>query len=79
MPQAAAETPFSKLFHDHLDEIERRALKVKSNLTEVCRDIHISRSTPDRWRRETPRTIKIIDKIDARVTALEKQAARAKK
>ena len=78
MAQSTTEKLFRQVFSDRLDDIERRALKAGSNLTEVCRDIHISRSTPDRWRRQTPRTIKIIDKMDARVTVLEKQA-RAKK
>jgi len=78
MAQAAAETPFPKVFHDRLDALELRALAARSNLTEVCRDIGISRSTPDRWRRETPRTIKIIDRMEKRVIALEKRAAAKK-
>jgi len=72
MAQAPAAIPFSKVFNDRLDDIERRALTVGSNLTEICRDIGISRSTPDRWRRETPRTIEILEEMEQRVTVKER-------
>jgi hypothetical protein len=76
MVQVPAATPFSKIFHEKLNDIERRALKIGSNLTAVCREIHISRSTPDRWRRDLPRTIEILEEMDACVSALEKGKGR---
>lgn len=72
MAQASVATPFSKVFNDRLDDIERRALRVGSNLTAVCKEIGISRSTPDRWRREMPRTIQIIEQMDQCVFRKEK-------
>lgn len=76
MAQASVATPFSKVFNDRLDDIERRALKVGSNLTAVCKAIGISRSTPDRWRREMPRTIEILEQMDQCVAGKEKEKAR---
>lgn len=75
MADIAADMPFSKLFHEHLNDIERRALKVGSNLTAVCKELGISRSTPDRWRRGLPRTIEIIEEMEQCVSGKEKRAA----
>lgn len=79
MAQTSVATSFSKLFNDRLDDIERRALKAGTNLTAVCKDIGISRSTPDRWRRYPPRTVVIIEQLDECVSSYEKGVRRAAK
>lgn len=72
MPQAAS---FPSIFHERIDDIERRALHAGLNLTAICKSIGISRSTPDRWRRRIPRTIAIIDEMEACVATAEKKKA----
>lgn len=72
MPQAIA-APFSETFQQRLNDIERRALLAKTNLTAVCKAVNISRSTPDRWRRRIPRTIKLIERMEKFVAAAEKR------
>lgn len=70
------EETFSEVFKKEIDAIELAALAAGTTLTAVCRDIGISRSTPDRWRREIPRTIAIIEKMRARVAAVQKEKER---
>jgi transposase-like protein len=67
---------FSRAFAAKIDEIELRALRAGTNLTAVCRAIKISRSTPDRWRRKLPRTIKLLDKMEAEVVSKEREKER---
>jgi len=74
---AQVEGSFSKLFREYLDDIERRALRAGINLTSVSKSIKISRSTPDRWRRKSPRTVAILDQMDRCVSEAEKRKARA--
>jgi hypothetical protein len=33
-------------------------------MTSICKDAGISRATPDRWKRGTPRTIEIVDQME---------------
>lgn len=66
-------TDFSRVFLDRLDSIERRALKVGSSLTGICRGIGISRATPDRWRRDIPRTIEIIKQMEGWLDKTERE------
>jgi hypothetical protein len=69
----AIAAPFSEAFQKRLDDIERRALRAKTNLTAVCKALNISRSTPDRWRRKVPRTIEIIEQMEQFVSEAEKR------
>lgn len=62
--QFVREPRFSEYFLVYLENLELRALACGSNLTEICREIGISRSTPDRWRRKVPKTIAILDAMD---------------
>lgn len=62
--QFVREPRFSEYFLAYLENLELRALACGSNLTEICRELGISRSTPDRWRRKIPKTIAILDAMD---------------
>jgi hypothetical protein len=77
MPHATATAPFSETFQNRLDDIERRALRAETNLTAVCKALKISRATPDRWRRKTPRTIEIIEQMERFVSEVEKRQVSA--
>jgi hypothetical protein len=69
------EKNFEAVFTDTLDKLEFDAKAAGSNLTEVCREAEISRTTPDRWRIKPPATVAIMAKLQ-RIVAT-KQAERA--
>jgi|GEM_PF-2840361 len=62
-----------ELFIDKLDEVQRRAERIGSNLTDVCREANISRATPNRWRREIPNTLEALVKMEEYVAGLERK------
>lgn len=73
-----SENTFQQVFEERLNSIERRAKAIGSTITEVCRVSGIARATPDRWRAEPPKSIKLMDALDAAVTKLEADAASRK-
>ena len=56
--------PFEKVFRARLKAIEEDARKVGINMTVVCAEAGISRATPDRWNRDVPKTIEIVDAME---------------
>lgn len=60
----ATDSQFSQVFLTRIDNIERRALQLGTSLTAICKGVGISRATPDRWRRQIPRTIEIVDAME---------------
>lgn len=78
MPQPS----FGKVFEERLRVIEAEAAACGLNLTDVCRLAGISRATPDRWKREHPNTVRLIERIEAVIEkqkkAMEKAAAAKK-
>lgn len=60
-----ARQTFAQVFRERLQQIEEDARKVGINMTVVCREAGVGRATPDRWHRETPQTIKLIDRMEA--------------
>lgn len=51
---------FVNVFHCAIDAIEADAKAVGLTLTSICRDLEVSRATPDRWRKKVPKTIEIM-------------------
>ncbi len=66
---------FSALMADRLQEIERRAKAVGSNVTQVCKATGIARATYERWRNRAPQTVAKVDELMAEVERLEREAA----
>lgn len=66
---------FEEDFKNRLDSIIQRSEAVGLSVTELCRRTRIARATPDRWRKEAPLSIKLIDKLEAEVVVAEKAAA----
>lgn len=60
-----ARITFIDEFNARLTKIEKDAVEVGLNLTAICKLAHIGRATPDRWRREPPKTIVLIEKMEA--------------
>lgn len=54
---------YIKDFYDALDKLEDDAKAVGMTLTSICKVTKISRATPDRWRRETPTTVMLLNKM----------------
>jgi len=62
-------TTFTDEFRKRIEKIETDAKSVGLNFTSICKEAGISRATPDRWKKSTPKTIEIITKIEAIVAA----------
>ena len=57
-------SPFRDVFRQRIEKIETDARAVGLNLTSVCKEAGISRATPDRWKRSTPKTVEIVQKME---------------
>lgn len=58
------EKTFTEVFRQRVEKIEADAKEVGLNFTSICKEAGISRATPDRWKRSTPKTVKLIQKIE---------------
>lgn len=65
---------FYSTFLQKVDSLEERAKNVGITLTHICRDAGIARATPDRWRKQAPKSIRLIDEMEAAVAAAEEKA-----
>lgn len=59
-------------FLERLDSIESRANSIGETLTSICRQSGIARATPDRWRKNMPNSIRLLDKLESALVELEK-------
>ena len=59
-------------FKGRLDGLLKRAAAAGTNLSQLCADIGLARSTPDRWRKEVPKTIQAFSELEL---ALKKREA----
>jgi len=66
---------FENEFNERLNAIISRGEAVGVTVTELCRRTGIARATPDRWRKDAPLSIKLIDKLEAEVLAAEASAS----
>jgi hypothetical protein len=58
------EQTFTEVFRQRVEKIEADAKEVGLNFTSICKEAGISRATPDRWKRSTPKTVKLIQMIE---------------
>lgn len=68
------DSSFYSAFLARLNNIEDRAQRVGITLTHICRDAGIARATPDRWRKNPPKSIKLMDDMERAVIAAEQKA-----
>lgn len=66
---------FDDEFKKRIADLETRAHKAGLNFTSICREAKISRATPDRWKRETPKTIQIVARMESIVAKREEALA----
>ena len=60
---------FVGTFQAEVAKIESDAKKVGLNMTSVCRELGVSRATPDRWKREIPMTVQLVARMQGVVAA----------
>lgn len=70
-------TNFEQQFNAALDQLEKDATEVGLTLTSICRTTKVSRATPDRWRKETPKTVAILKAMQKVVSDKRAELARA--
>lgn len=74
--QAPASGTFEAEFRRRLDDIIKRGQAIGLSVTTLCKKTGVARATPDRWRKEAPLSIQLIDKLDAEVSAAERAAGK---
>lgn len=67
----AEKSNFTDEFKKRVDAIETRAKAVGLNFTSICKEAGISRATPDRWKKQTPKTIEIVTTMEGIVARHE--------
>lgn len=67
---------FTDEFKNRIEVIESDARAVGLNFTSICKEAGISRATPDRWKRKTPKTVEIVTQMEA-IVARQKAVAAA--
>ena len=72
-----ARQTFAQVFKERMESLEEDAKSVGINLTTICEEANISRATPDRWRRRIPKTIMLVDEMEAVVARLKKDKSKA--
>ena len=72
---APAVGTFEHEFRRRLDNIMGRAKAAGLTISDLCKATGTARATPDRWRRRAPKTIEIIDKLEAEVAKAEARQA----
>lgn len=55
---------FNDEFKKRIEKIESEAKAIGMNFTSICKEAGISRATPDRWKRSTPKTIQIVTEME---------------
>lgn len=72
---SAAPGTFEAEFRRRLNDIIKRGEAVGLTVTKLCKQTGTARATPDRWRKNAPLSIKLVDRLEAEVAAAEKEAA----
>lgn len=68
---------FSTDFNAAIADIEARAKPLGENWATLCRRAKISRTTPDRWRKNPPATVRAVEKLQNVLAELEAEKAKA--
>lgn len=66
---------FVDQFNSALDQLADEAKANGLTLTSICRQTGVSRATPDRWRKTTPKTILLLGEMQGIVEDAKKKRA----
>jgi len=71
------EKSFEKEFHARLLAVKNKARELGTSLTAVCQEAGVARATPDRCAIRAPKSVQLIDKLEAALDRILKgQAAK---
>ena len=56
-------TTFKQELQNRLVDIEARAKKVGSNVTQICGSTGIARATFERWQKRAPQSVSKVDRV----------------
>lgn len=65
---------FTEDFRATVSAIEEEAKECGLNWTSICKEAGLSRATPDRWKKKTPKTIEVVTKMQ-QIVARHKAAS----
>lgn len=63
-------------FYIKIESLIARAKAVGMDTSKLCSAAGVGRATPDRWRIEAPKTIKLLDSFEQAVLDAENKAAK---
>lgn len=66
---------FEETFRERVMRIEAEARECGLNWTSICQEAGVSRATPDRWKKSTPKTIELVDRMEQIVAKRRAEAA----
>lgn len=61
MDTSKSDDSFEAEFYRRVETIKQRAKAAGTNITQLCRNAGISRTTPERWEKRVPKSIGIVD------------------
>jgi lambda repressor-like predicted transcriptional regulator len=67
------ENTFEEEFYRRVELIKARAKKAGTNITHLCRESGVSRTTPERWEKRVPKSIALIDQMMAVLREIERE------
>lgn len=67
---------FEQEFRDRLDSIISRGAAVGMTVTKLCKAAGIARATPDRWKKDAPLSVKLVDRMEEEVAKAELAAGK---
>ncbi len=73
-----AKKTLTQEFQERTADILARARKNDISLNQICRGAGAARATPDRWTLRVPKSITLVDDIEAELTRLEQLQAQEK-
>lgn len=55
------------------DKLCARAKKAGTSISELCRRANVDRSTPQRWKDNEPKTLQILNSLEAELDLIEQE------
>lgn len=66
---------FEAEFRRRYEEIKERGAAIGLTVSAICAGAEVARATPERWKKRTPLTIRLIDRMEQMVLQAEQERA----
>lgn len=66
---------FTEDFKARIASIEAEAKAMGLNWTSICKEAGLSRATPDRWKKKTPKTVQVVTQMEEILKRHKERAA----